>query len=192
MPDTLNRTLRSAARAAAAWFAGIALLAGTTLAVSAAGVPAPDPTARHVSGMTAMPLRFANPHSPVTLPHEATALLYYTNALRENVSLHALKEDPRLDQLAREAADKMARGGYFGHTDPNGVTLEHRVRASGHKLEYYGENISFDQDAIHAHNAFVNSHDHYKNIVDPKYNHLGTAAVKVGVKQVFFVQIFSS
>jgi uncharacterized protein YkwD len=136
-------------------------------------------------------LAFVNPHQPQVVHSDARALVSDVNAARAQRGLPALVEDPQLSAFALEVAEKMARRHYFGHTDPNGVTFQDRLRAAGYQHRYAAENMAFDQDERHAHAAFLHSPGHYANIVDAHQRHVGTAVVAAGDGEVFFVEEFS-
>lgn len=129
--------------------------------------------------------------APVSVQAQARALAADVNAARAQRGLPTLATDPRLNQIAMQLAEQMAQRHYFGHTDPNGVTFEERLRASGYRFRYAAENIAFDQDETHANQAFLHSPGHYANIVDPNPRRLGTAVVAAGDGELFYVEEFS-
>ena len=50
--------------------------------------------------------------------------------------------DPTLAEVARAKAQDMAERSYFGHTDPDGVGPNHKVRTAGYLLpSWYGTNV---------------------------------------------------
>ena len=85
----------------------------------------------------------------------------------------------------------MAARHYFGHTDPNGVTFQDRLRQAGMRYRYAAENMAFDQDERAANQAFLHSPGHYSNIVDPHPRKLGIAVVAAGDGEVFYVEEFA-
>lgn len=129
--------------------------------------------------------------APVVDQTQARALFNDVNAARAQRGLPALAGDPRLNKLALEVAQQMAARHYFGHTDPNGITFEDRLRASGFRFRYAAENMAFDEDEAHANQAFLHSPGHYANIVDPNPHRLGTAVVAAGNGEIFYVEEFS-
>ena len=122
---------------------------------------------------------------------QSHALFVQTNVTRAALGLPALTDDQQLDRLAAQLAQQMVRQGYFGHTDPSGVTFEQRVRAAGIRYHFAAENIATADDAAQAADALVHSPDHYANIVDPHVRKLGTAAVPGGDGEMYFVQEFA-
>ncbi|HEX3468260.1 MAG TPA: CAP domain-containing protein [Candidatus Elarobacter sp.] len=137
-------------------------------------------------------LAFVNPHQPVALADQASALAEDVNAERAKHGLPVLQRDETLDKFALAKAAEMAARGYFGHTDPDGVTFEDRLRAWHWPTMYAGENIAFDSDEQHAHAAFMHSPEHAQNVLDPREARLGVAVVTVGPDETFFVEDFSA
>ena len=136
-------------------------------------------------------LAFYHPHAPTVAPDQAHVLFADVNATRARLGLSVLVEDARLDRLAMAKAEDMADRHYFGHTDPDGVTFEDRIRESGFRFSFAAENIAFDEDAAHANQAFLHSAGHYQNIVDPQDRRMGTAVVAAGDGELFFVEEFA-
>jgi uncharacterized protein YkwD len=154
-----------------------ALLALTPLAASAAE-----------GGWTAV--RFDRPQPPRSEPAVAQALAADVNAARVARGLPALILDDRLSRFALALAREMAQRGYFGHTDPDGVTFVDRLRSAGFVDRYAAENIALDTDEPHANVALLHSPGHYANIVDPRPRSLGVAAVVAADDEIFFVEDF--
>lgn len=137
----------------------------------------------------AVALVSTRPHS---LPADAQALTDGVNAERAKRGLPALQRDPALDRIAYAKAVDMVARGYFGHTDPNGVTFQDRMRAWNWPTQYVAENIAFDSSEPRAQIAFVNSPPHYSNQIDPREARIGAAVVTVGSGETFYVEDFSS
>ena len=132
-----------------------------------------------------------NPQHPAGLDAETRTLSADLNNERAKRGLPGLTRDTGLDRIAYAKAVDMAVRGYFGHTDPAGVTFQDRMRAAHWPTAYVAENIAFDRDERHAHEAFVNSPGHYANMIDPNERRLGVAVVTVGNGETFYVQVFS-
>jgi uncharacterized protein YkwD len=137
-------------------------------------------------------LAFVSPHQPVALVEEARSLVDDVNAERAKRGLPALVRDDTLDRFALAKAAEMAARGYFGHTDPEGVTFQDRLRAWHWPTTYAGENIAFDSDEPHAHAAFMNSPEHAQNVLDAREARIGVAVVNVGTSETFYVEDFSA
>jgi uncharacterized protein YkwD len=136
-------------------------------------------------------LAYARPHQPQVIHSEARALFNDVNATRAQRGLQPLAEDAALARFALRVAEQMAERHYFGHTDPNGVTFEDRLRAAGFANRYAAENMAFDQDEKAAHQAFLHSPGHYGNIVDSHSRKLGVAVVAAGDGEIFYVEEFA-
>ena len=137
-------------------------------------------------------IAFVNPQYPKTLRVEAEALAADVNAERARHGVPALVRDATLDRFAHAKATEMAARGYFGHTDPDGVTFQDRLRAWHWPVAYASENIAFDRDEKHAHAAFMNSPPHARNLLDRNERRIGVAVVTVGERETFYVEGFSA
>ena len=134
---------------------------------------------------------FLHPHRPAVLNDDARALFIDVNAARARKGLVPLAPDEKLSQFALQVAEQMAMRHYFGHTNPDGITFEDRLRTFGLQYRYAAENLALDQDEPHAHAAFLRSPGHYANIVDTHPRRLGVAAVSAGEGEIFYVEEFS-
>ncbi len=137
-------------------------------------------------------ISFVNPHYPQPVVEQARALADDVNAERAKRGLPALARDEALDRFAYAKAMEMAARGYFGHTDPDGVTFQDRLRAWHWTTTYAAENIAFDRDEPHAHAAFMNSEPHARNLLDRNERRIGVAVVTVGEHETFYVEDFSA
>lgn len=133
-----------------------------------------------------------DPHYPMSLPGETRSLAADVNAERAKHGLSALVRDDALDRFAYAKAVEMAARGYFGHTDPNGITFQDRLRAWRWPTTYAAENIAFDYDESRAHAAFMHSLPHAQNVLDPNERKFGVAVVTVGDRETFYVEDFSA
>lgn len=167
-------------RTAAALIATVGLALSASLAASAAEEGTIE-------------LAFVHPMVlPMAVNTQAQQLFDDVNATRARLGLSRLTPDPELNALAMQVAEQMATRHYFGHTDPNGVTFEQRLRASGYRYTFAAENMAFDQDESHANQAFLHSPGHYANIVDPTPHKLGVAVVAAGDGEIFYVEEFAA
>jgi uncharacterized protein YkwD len=137
-------------------------------------------------------LALVHVHVPSVDEASARVLFADVNASRAHAGLPQLTYDAQLAQIALDVARDMATRHYFGHTDPNGVTFEERLRTSGYHYRFAAENMAFDQDEQHANQAFLHSPGHYRNIMDPLPHKLGVAVVSAGDGQTFFVEEFAN
>jgi uncharacterized protein YkwD len=137
-------------------------------------------------------IALVNTHYPQALADEARALHQHVNAERAKHGLAPLVRDESLDRFAYAKAVEMAARGYFGHTSPDGITFEDRLRAWKWSNIYAAENIAFDRDEPRAHAAFMNSPPHAQNVLDPNERKIGVAVVTVGDRATFYVEDFSA
>jgi uncharacterized protein YkwD len=174
--------------------APIAGLAAILLALSPATANAPlhAPMISASQDAPEAPIAIAlvNPH-PHALEADAQALADGVNAERANHGLPALQRDAALDRVAYAKAVDMAARGYYGHTDPNGVTFAERMQAWHWPTAYVAENIAFGSNEPRAQLAFVNSPAHYSNQIDPREKSIGVAVITVGRDETFYVEDFS-
>ena len=163
----------------------------TVSATGAATVPAPLVSASQARESTIV-MAFANPKYPVVITAEQQSLGADVNAERAKRGLPALVIDDTLNRFAYAKAFEMASRGYFGHTDPNGIAFQDRLRAWHWPNPYAAENIAFDRDESHAHAAFMNSAPHAANLLDPNERRMGIAVVTVNTHETFYVEDFSN
>ena len=132
-----------------------------------------------------------NPQYPASLADEASALADDVNRERVQRGRSMLVRDASLDRFAYAKAADMAARGYFGHTSPEGITFQERMRAGRWPTAYVAENIAFDRNEPAAHQAFVNSPPHFANVLDRNQRRIGVAVVTVGDGETFYVEDFS-
>lgn len=167
-----------------------ALLALGAAAAPNAATANPNASASRIVETT-IAIALIDPGTPVSVSAEARALTADLNGERVRRGLPALRRDDALDRIAFAKGLDMASRGYFGHTDPSGVTFQDRMRAARWPTKYVAENIAFDRDEAHAHEAFVSSAGHYANMIDARERRVGIAVVTVGAGETFYVQVFS-
>ncbi len=136
-------------------------------------------------------INYVNPHFPLVSPRQVDSLTADLNAERARNGLQPLVRDAALDRIAYAKAVDMAARGYFGHTDPDGITFYDRMRTFKWPTDYVAENIAFDRSEPAANQAFNTSPPHHQNIVDPNEKKVGIAVVTVGDGETFYVEDFS-
>ena len=141
---------------------------------------------------TTVALALVNVHAPASVAADANALAGDVNQERARHGGAPLVRDAMLDRVALEKATDMAARGYFGHTSPDGVTFQDRMRAARWPMQYVGENIAFDRTEPAANQAFIDSPPHHANVVDPLERRIGVAVVTVGFGETFYVEDFSA
>jgi len=130
------------------------------------------------------------PVSEYDRPADARALLRDLNALRAQNGLSPLDFEPRLYAAARAHALDMSNRHYFDHIAPDGTSPLDRIRQAGCSFGYAGENIVLDADEHFANLTLYRSPEHRLNILEPRYERVGIAAVQTDRGEIF-VEDFS-
>lgn len=98
-------------------------------------------------------------------------MLQFMNAERAERGLSPLSRDPRLDSLAQSWANKMAAERNMYHPSPPQAMASGGYRSGAQNLAWHDSTLS----ASWAHNFWMNSAPHRKNILDPAFTHTGIA-----------------
>jgi uncharacterized protein YkwD len=103
----------------------------------------------------------------------AAEMLRRVNDLRRRAGLAPLAANPLLDRVSQEHAEDMLARSYFGHKTPEGLGPSDRARADGYRPGI-GENLVEERFSVEeALEAWMDSPDHRKNILDPGCRELG-------------------
>ncbi len=113
------------------------------------------------------------------------------NAARAAAGLSAVTLDRRLTLIAVSHASDMVAHRFFGHESSNGLTPFDRFDRAGLKYGYAGENIALDVDEASANRELERSNEHRENILEPRFRHVGIAAVRAQDGTEIFVQDFT-
>lgn len=112
-------------------------------------------------------------------PASVKELLRLVNAERKKADVKPLILDSRLNESAQFKADDMVNRDYFEHEDPqtgrhNGLDKAVELGV-GADCESVSENLHWGSEKTSkaAVNGWVNSKDHYKAMVNPKYSLTG-------------------
>ena len=98
------------------------------------------------------------------------------NQDREKQGLNDLGENNQLTKVAQDKLNDMIENHYFAHTSPAGVSPWYWYKKNGYDYQYAGENLAINFLTNEAQNqAWMNSPDHRKNILNPKYFETGIA-----------------
>ncbi|MCD6550345.1 hypothetical protein J7K24_02250 [bacterium] len=124
------------------------------------------------------PLRVEDTSAGKDLTKEG--VIEWTNIERKNHSLSPLKENPLLDSSAEMKLQDMFQNQYFAHYSSSGIGVGELVEQSGYEFIVVGENLALgnfdgDQDLVE---AWMNSPDHRKNILNTRYQEIGVAVGK--------------
>ena len=126
-----------------------------------------------------------------------TEMLEEVNAVRRKAGARPLKLEGHLQKAAQEHAEDMLERGYFAHESPSGTTVRERSTAAGYDWKTIGENIAEGQLTVdEVMRTWMNSPNHRKNILDPRFTELGVGLVtnrgKDGKYRVVWVQSFGA
>jgi uncharacterized protein YkwD len=109
-----------------------------------------------------------------TLPRGEAELAMISNAYRRMLGRAPLALQPKLFSAARGHGQEMGAHGYFAHFSPVAErrTPADRMRLAGY-AEGAGENIARCSSARDAHESWVHSSGHHRNILHPGFTELG-------------------
>ena len=137
-----------------------------------------------------------------TAPLEALAgpeaeLFARVNAVRAEHQLIPLRASSELAAVARAHAEDMARRGYLAHENPEGKNPLDRVTAAGVTgFRLLAENIgesSVSGDRVEAIVvAWMGSHDHRENVLNPAFNTAGVAVVEAPGDKTIVVELYAT
>jgi len=121
-------------------------------------------------------------------------VLTLINKERKRRKLVELKMDEKLRAVARAHSQDMAVNNYFSHTNLEGLSTFDRLEAAGIKWKIAGENIAYnsnsDDPALTAFTSWINSPEHYENMMIKDYTLTGIG-VGLGENGIyFFTQVF--
>jgi uncharacterized protein YkwD len=123
------------------------------------------------------------------------AMLAIVNAARIVEGSPPLVLDPQLNTAAQAHAQDMLARTYYSHESPEGSLPRRRVTAAGVSSDLIGENLAAGQTSVeNVMEAWLHSSDHRRNILDPRFTHLGVG-IAVGSYEhkykVMWVQDFA-
>lgn len=112
---------------------------------------------------------------------EQTRVADLVNQTRAQYGRSYLRDNLQLDQKAQAWAEYLARKNSLSHSNlPSGITYQWRSLA---------ENVGYGGSIEQVHRAYMNSPGHRANILDPRWNYMGTGVAWRG-NRVFTVQVF--
>ncbi|MGM0853916.1 MAG: cell wall-binding repeat-containing protein [Bacillota bacterium] len=118
-------------------------------------------------------------------------ILDQANALRARHLIAPLQADSEAREVARAHSKDMAERNFFSHDNPDGLSSFQRMDQAGISYSSAGENIAAGQfNAIAAHDAWVNSSGHRKNLLSPLFKKLGVGVHFGGEYGVYYTQDF--
>lgn len=123
----------------------------------------------------------------------ANDVIYLVNIERAKQNLKPLQHDRQLTQLAIIKVKDMIQQNYFDHTSPIYGSPWDMAMLFDYKFVRFGENIGRNLTSPQAVvNAWINSSDHRKNILNSNYNKIGVGISKTKSGKYYWVQHFSS
>lgn len=119
-------------------------------------------------------------------------VLVLTNNERVRNGLNPLKWDDSLASLAEAHCVDMINRGFFAHNNPDGETPFDRMKRAGISYWSAGENIAAGQYSPEAAvEAWMQSPEHRKNILNSDFKYLGVSVVKGGQYGIYWAQEFA-
>ena len=95
------------------------------------------------------------------------------NGARLDVGLPPLSLSAPLRRVARAHCEDMATTDFVGHRSRRTGTLSDRLRTVGYRSVNRGENVALNRSLYDAHVGLMWSLGHRKNILSPRFTHLG-------------------
>lgn len=121
--------------------------------------------------------------------HQLTAseqnLIDMINNERIKAGLNALEIDRELSKVARLKSEDMDKNNYFSHTSPTYGSPFTMIKDFGITYRNAGENIAKTYSVERAHEGFMNSEGHRRNILTPGFTHIG-----VGISGYYYTEMF--
>ena len=123
-------------------------------------------------------------------------LIEMTNSARASFGFQPLKENYALSQAAYIKAKDMIERGYFDHYCPEGNPPWYWLEKIGYSYISAGENLAIGfLESEQVHLAWMDSHTHKQNILNPGYQEIGIAVLTgnfQGNETTLVVQFFGA
>jgi len=149
-----------------------------------------SPVAREPGGTTAGGNTPASPTGSGTLTAQGSRILQLANAERAKVGAPPLKSNAELNKLATMKSQDMVENNYFSHQSPTYGSPFDMMKTYGVSYMYAGENLAINSDADKAHNAWMNSEGHRKNLLNPDFTEIGIGLYPKGNGSYAYTQMF--
>jgi uncharacterized protein YkwD len=129
--------------------------------------------------ITPTPVEITPPNKPPYIErYPSSDVVFAVNIQRESNNLPDLQENGLLDLSAKMKANDMCTNNYWSHDSPDGSTPWTFITGVGYPYTVAGENLSKGYPSLnHTINAWMNSPEHYENIVATRYTEQGAAAI---------------
>jgi hypothetical protein len=124
----------------------------------------------------------------------SSVLIDLTNQTRKENNLSPLLYNQRLEDAATLKGNDMVTRQYFAHFAPDGTSPWHWFDKAGYKFLFAGENLAIHfRSSKEVEKAWMDSPKHRANILDPRYEDIGIAAIHGNTNTspaIFVVQMF--
>ena len=135
---------------------------------------------------------------PEELPAAVSAASVFSlsNQERKAEGVSQLSLNPLLMRAAQLKAEDMGKESYYAHVSPDGETPMHFLDQVGYKYQYVGENLTaniMDEESVVS--AWMGSPGHRRNLLDPKFTHVGIGVAEgtyKGKPALFVVQMLAT
>lgn len=117
-------------------------------------------------------------------------MLELINQERRARGLNPLAMDHSLVAVARAHSSDMFVNGYFSHVSPTTGDPFDRLTAAGIQYRIAGENLAFAPTVERAHEGLMDSPGHRANILEPRFERVGIAAIEGGRHGTMYTQVF--
>lgn len=125
-----------------------------------------------------------------TLSAQGSRILQLANAERAKVGAKPLTASTDLNKLASMKSKDIVDNNYFSHQSPTYGSPFDMMKTYGISYMYAGENLAINNDADAAHNAWMNSEGHKRNILNPDFTELGVGLYPKGNGSYAYTQMF--
>lgn len=132
----------------------------------------------------------ATPTGTGALTAQGSKILELANAERAKVGAKPLKANTDLNKLATMKSQDMVEKNYFSHQSPTYGSPFDMMKTYGISYMYAGENLAINSSAEKAHNAWMNSEGHRKNLLNPDFTELGIGLYPKGDGSYAYTQMF--
>lgn len=152
--------------------------------------PAPTPTPIPSTQVPSLPTTQPAIPPVTTLTADEQLMIDMVNQERTAAGLNPVQVDLRLVAVARAKANDMKANNYFDHTSPTYGSPWAMMQQVGITVRWAGENLAGNKSVPGAMSAFMQSAGHRKNILDPKFTHLGVGIASGSAYGTLYVQEF--
>ncbi len=118
-------------------------------------------------------------------------MLKLINKERQSLGLPLLKLNLELSRIAQHHCEEIAEFNKLTHISPvYGYNLAERIRVTFPSVKKMAENVGVARYTLSAHQRFMDSPDHRKNILDPEFNEVGIGMVRKAPPICYFTVDF--